>query len=65
MIRVARLNGSEFWVNQDHVQFIETTPETVLTLTDGKKITVKQTPQEVIDAVVAFRRLLAPPVQAD
>jgi flagellar protein FlbD len=62
MIKVTRLNGSEFWVNQDHIQFIERTPETVLTLSDGKKATVKQSPEEVIAEVLQFRRLAAPPV---
>lgn len=63
MIKVTRLNGNEFWVNQDHIQFIERTPETVLTLSDGKKVTVRQTPEEVIAEVLQFRQLAAPPVQ--
>ena len=62
MIKVTRLNGSELWVNQDHIQFLERTPETVLSLTDGKKVTVKEAPADVIALVVAFRRLLVPPV---
>jgi flagellar protein FlbD len=62
MIKVTRLNGSELWVNQDHIQFLERTPETVLSLTDGKKITVKESPDEVISLVLQFRRLAAPPV---
>jgi flagellar protein FlbD len=63
MIKLTRLNGSEFWVNQDHIQFIERTPETVLSLEDGKKATVKESPEELIEKVLQFRRLAAPPVQ--
>jgi flagellar protein FlbD len=63
MIKLTRLNGSEFWVNQDHIQFIERTPETVLSLEDGKKTTVKETPEELIEKVLQFRRLAVPPVQ--
>ena len=63
MIKLSRLNGSEFWVNQDHIQFLERTPETVLSLADGKKVTVKEAPEDVIQRVVEFRRLLAPPLQ--
>ena len=63
MIKVTRLNGSEFWVNQDHIQFLERTPETVLSLTDDKKVTVKEAPDDVIKLIVAFKRLLVPPVQ--
>jgi flagellar protein FlbD len=63
MIKVTRLNGSEFWVNQDHIQFIERTPETVLSLSDGKKTTVKETPEELIEKVLQFKRLAFAPVQ--
>jgi flagellar protein FlbD len=62
MIKVTRLNGSEFWVNQDHIQFLERTPETVLSLSDGKKVTVKEAPDEVLGLIVSFKRLLTPPV---
>lgn len=62
MIKLTRLNGSEFWVNQDHILFLERTPETVLTLDDGKKLTVKQSPEELIEAVIQFRRSTVPPV---
>lgn len=63
MIKLTRLNGSEFWVNPDQILFIERTPETVLTFRDdGKKVTVKETPEEAIEKVLQFRRLAAPPV---
>jgi flagellar protein FlbD len=62
MIKVTRLNGSEFWVNQDHIQFLERTPETVLSLSDGKKVTVKESAEDVIAKVLEFRRLAVPPV---
>ena len=42
MITVTRLNGTELVVNDDLIHFIERTPETVLTLTEGKKITIKE-----------------------
>jgi flagellar protein FlbD len=62
MIIVSRLNGVEFWINQDHILTMERTPETVLTLNDGKKVTVKDTPEEVVSKILAFRRLAAPPI---
>ena len=65
MIKVTRLNGSELWVNQDHIQFLEKTPETVLSLSDGKKVTVKESTEDVIAKVLEFRRLAAPPVQSN
>jgi flagellar protein FlbD len=62
MIKLSRLNGAEFFINQDHILYLERTPETVLTLNDGKKLTVKETPEEVVDRILAFRRLTVPPV---
>lgn len=62
MIKLTRLNGTEFWVNQDHIEFIERTPETVLSLADGKKITVKESADELIEKVIEFRRRAVPVV---
>ncbi|HTB22102.1 MAG TPA: flagellar FlbD family protein [bacterium] len=67
MIKLSRLNASEFWINQDHIVFLERTPETIVTLSDGKKLTVKETPEEVVEKVLDFHRRIVPPVmdQAD
>ena len=62
MIKLSRLNGVEFYINQDHILYLERTPETILTLDDGKKLTVKETPEEVVEKILGFRRLAAPPV---
>jgi flagellar protein FlbD len=62
MIKLTRLNGSEFWVNQDHIQFLEKVPETMISLTDGKKITVKESTEELIEKVLEFRRRAVPAV---
>ena len=62
MIKLSRLNGVEFWINQDHILYLERVPESVLTLDDGKKLTVKETAEEVIGRILEFRKLAAPPV---
>lgn len=56
MIRVTRLNGKEFVLNAELVQFIETTPDTVITLVNGEKIVVRESVEEVVDRVVAYGR---------
>jgi flagellar protein FlbD len=61
MIHVTRLNGSELVVNDDLIEFIERTPETVLSMTEGKKITVKESVDEVLERILAFRRSLGLP----
>lgn len=57
MIKVTRINNSELIINSDLIEFVESSPDTIISLTDGKKIIVKETPDEVIQKVVLFRRL--------
>lgn len=55
MILVHRLRGEPMFVNADLIETIESTPDTLLTLVDGRKTLVTESPQEVVDGVVAFR----------
>ena len=55
MISVTRLNGSEIVVNADLIETIEATPDTVITLVDGKKYVVGQTADEVVERIRQFR----------
>ena len=55
MIKVTRLNNQEVYVNSDLILFVEKSPETILTLQNGKKVTVKETIPEVIDRVIEFK----------
>lgn len=60
MIKVTNLNGTRFYVNPFEVEFIEETPDTVISLKSGKKILVEESADAVIDEMVAFyRRALA------
>jgi flagellar protein FlbD len=60
MITATRLNGETVTVNADLLERIESTPDTVLTFVDGKKLVVKDDPKAVIDRVIEFRaRILA------
>jgi flagellar protein FlbD len=55
MILVTRLNGDTFALNADLIERVDVTPDTVLSLVDGRKYVVAESAQEVIDKVVAFR----------
>nr|MBN2278332.1 flagellar FlbD family protein [candidate division Zixibacteria bacterium] len=57
MIRVTKLNGEVIVINDDLIEFIEETPDTIISLTDGKKIMVREDPDEIIKRVAAFRRM--------
>ena len=56
MISVSRLDGTKFFLNSDLIETIEATPDTVVTLTSQKKLVVRESPQELIESLVAFRR---------
>ncbi|WP_373049431.1 flagellar FlbD family protein [Vulgatibacter sp.] len=59
MILVTRLDGREIAVNSDLVATVERTPDTMLTLSNGGRILVREALEEVVERVVAFRRRIA------
>jgi flagellar protein FlbD len=61
MINVTRLNHTSLVLNCDLIEHIESSPDTVITLTNDRKITVQETAEEVVDRVRAWRRSLVSP----
>ena len=57
MIEVERVNGNKMLINPDLIKFIETTPDTVVTFTDGEKIMLRTRPNEIVRLIVDFRKL--------
>lgn len=55
MITLTRLSGSVFALNADLIERIDATPDTVVTLVDGKKYVVVETLEQVVDAVRRHR----------
>ena len=55
MIFVTRLDGKEVVVNIDLVATIERTPDTLLTLTTGDRILVKESLEQIVERAVAYR----------
>lgn len=62
MIEVTKLNGVKILVNEDLIETVEETPDTVLSLTNGKKILVKERRQEVKNLVKSFKREVSGPL---
>jgi len=56
MIEVTKLNGEIILLNSDLIETVEETPDTVITLTSGKKIIVKEGRQEVKNLVKSYRK---------
>ena len=56
MIEVTKINGTKFLINSDYIQLVEETPDTVLTLADGKKYIVKESRLEIQNLVTKTRQ---------
>ncbi len=56
MIEVTRLNGTKILINPDLIEFIEETPDTVISFTTGRKIIVKESRQEMKNLVKLYRK---------
>lgn len=59
MIPLTRLDGKELVVNVDHVLTVEATPDTLLVLTTGHHLMVKEPVREVVDRAAAWKRRVA------
>ena len=56
MIKLTRLNESELVVNAEMVIFVEAIPDTILTLTSGKKIMVSEPVDLVVQRIIDYKR---------
>ena len=56
MINITKLNGVQITVNEDYIETVEETPDTVLTMSTGRKIIIKESRQEVINLVKSYRK---------
>ncbi len=56
MISLTRLDGQELVVNADHILTAESTPDTVLLLTTGMRLMVRESVEDVVDRVAAWQR---------
>jgi len=56
MIRLTRLNRAPMVLNSDLIEHIDVTPDTVITLTTGQILRVRETADEVVERIVEFRR---------
>jgi len=56
MIEVTRLNDTKLLINADQIEFVEETPDTVISFLSGKKIIVKESRQEIKNLVKSYRR---------
>lgn len=56
MIKVTRLNGQEIVINAELIEYLEASPDTIIALTTGKKIMVKESVDEVVERIIEYRK---------
>jgi len=63
MIKLRRLNGGDFLLNAELIQYVEARPDTYITLTGGERVIVEQPLDEVLRRVIEYQRAkhLVPP----
>ena len=55
MIKLTRLNKQEYYLNSDLIETVEMTPDTVITMLNGKKMIVSESVDEVVERIIGFR----------
>lgn len=56
MIKLVGLDSKEYILNADHIEKVEEIPESVITLTNGKKYLVKESNDEIVRKVIEYKR---------
>lgn len=56
MIELTRLNGDTFYLNALLIEQIQAHPDTTITLTNGKKIVVKTSMEELVQKVKTYHQ---------
>lgn len=56
MILVNTIQGETMYINPDMIETIRATPDTVLFLNTNKRILVKETPEDLVERIVAYRQ---------
>ena len=56
MILLHKLNGAEFVLNCDHIETIDITPDSVITLMNEKKYVVKESHDEILEKAIEYQQ---------
>ena len=58
MIELTKYDGSVLLVNEIYIEFVEETPDTVVSLVNGKKIIVKESRQDIKNLVLLYNKCI-------
>lgn len=57
MVAVKKLNNEEIVINADLIETIEQIPDTMICLSTGRKITVRDTVEDIVKKVLKYKQL--------
>ncbi len=60
MIQVTRFNHTHLYINADLIEFVESTPDTVITTVSGRKVLALESAEEVRKLILAYRHEAGP-----
>jgi flagellar protein FlbD len=63
MIKLRRFNGQEFILNADLIETLEATPDTVISLTNGRKYVVQNPVEEIVHSTIEYKKLCNQAIQ--
>jgi flagellar protein FlbD len=58
MIKLTRLDGTEFYMNPDLIECVEETPDTVITLTNDDHFIVREKARTITDRIISFKAMI-------
>lgn len=63
MIAVTRLDGAHIMLNEEQIESIEQTPDTLVSLVNGHKLLLRDAPADLVQRVIAFRQTITAGIQ--
>lgn len=57
MIILTKLSGKQFMLNEDYIETVQETPDTVIVMENGHSYIVRESVEEIMRNIVDFRRL--------
>ena len=58
MVKVTRLDKTEFYVNPHQIEYVESNPDTTLIMLSGKRIVIREDYPTLLERIVEYRRLI-------
>ena len=55
MIKITKLNEQEMIINSDLIELIESTPDTTITMTTGRKIIIREPVETILKKIIEYK----------